>query len=124
MKIYLNLFSSYDTIIHIVTDKYYEYTVVKPCRYTNYVFSATEERAQLAEDNALGSENALKTAQERIATLEKRLEDLGIYVADDSEANENKNDNASAEPRRPSANSVVKSADDGKKKGKTKPKKK
>ena len=44
------------------------------------VHRSTEERAQTAEEKALETQYTLKLAEEKIATLEKRLEMMGVDI--------------------------------------------
>ena len=54
------------------------------------VHRSTEERAQTAEERALETQYTLKLAEEKIATLEKRLEMMGVDIEAEKKVEEQK----------------------------------
>ena len=54
------------------------------------VHRSTEERAQTAEEKALETQYTLKLAEEKIATLEKRLEMMGVDIEAEKKVEEQK----------------------------------
>ena len=58
---------------------YTHYTVYL-CTHVFITHRSTEERAQTAEEKALETQYVLKLAEEKIATLERRLEMMGIDI--------------------------------------------
>ena len=56
----------------------------------HFISRSTEERAQVAEEKSLQTENVLKLAEERIAALERRLEALGVDIEEEKKSEEQK----------------------------------
>ena len=54
------------------------------------VHRSTEERAQTAEEKALETQYTLKLAEEKIVTLEKRLEMMGVDIEAEKKIEEQK----------------------------------
>ena len=54
------------------------------------VHRSAEERAQTAEERALETQYTLKLAEEKIATLEKRLEMMGVDIEAEKKVEEQK----------------------------------
>ena len=54
------------------------------------VHRSTEERAETAEEKALETQYTLKLAEEKIATLEKRLEMMGVDIEAEKKVEEQK----------------------------------
>ena len=61
------------------------------CIHAIFIFHrSTEERAQTAEEKALETQYLLKLAEEKIATLEKRLEMMGVDIEAEKKVEEQK----------------------------------